>query len=478
MKQELPALPLDFMERSAHYNLQLNESCAPFPKFLELEFHNNYWQVHRSGALSFYLYGAYYDNRTAVVSREGVKLVRILAMVSEIDLKYEDFPPSYCQIWYEEFDKPRIVLVRNYREIWYSDWCKGPNLLYATWVECSLHEEKKEEKEEEVGEGWRDLVPKAVSLVASPCARATNSLRVIYEPADEQRGGFAVCSTGLYNPYRDNSVRLVEWLELLHLLGAEHVSLPTFGIHPNATKVLRYYEREGFVSAPGISLVRGEPALPHFTHEVIKRDSCNHMVNEIIPLNDCLCRNMYKYDYVAVFDIDEVIIPLGKLRNWRELAQNAAEDVRADNCNEGASSLCFCNVYYPAYPERKPYSTDAPTYMYMLQHVARVAEHLEPFKATKCFHNTQFVTSLHNHYALDWVASCGMRSVNVTLGQMQHYREPDIAETLENPVIDDVIWRYKEPLVPRTQAVLRKLGLLRRVQVRGGVSSVRDVCCV
>lgn len=66
---------------------------------------------------------------------------------------------------------------------------------------------------------------------------------------------------------------------------------------------------------------------------------------------------------------------------------------------------------------------------------------------------------------MHWVAGCGMRTVNETIGQLQHYREPDIPETLENPVIDDVIWRYKQPLVEKTQAVLRQLGLLRWVQV-------------
>ncbi len=30
---------------------------------------------------------------------------------------------------------------------------------------------------------------------------------------------------------------------------------------------------------------------------------------EVIPYNDCLYRNMYKFKYLAVVDFDEVIVP-------------------------------------------------------------------------------------------------------------------------------------------------------------------------
>ncbi|XP_011177016.2 uncharacterized protein LOC105208720 [Zeugodacus cucurbitae] len=454
IEQELPSLPLEFMQRHIDDELRLNDSCAPYPQLMQLEFHNTYWQVHRSDNLTFYLYGAYYDNRTAVVSHEGAPLVRILASVNVIDVDLKDYRPSYCQLWYEEHSVPFIVPVHAYRQLWYKPWDGNPELYFPQFVECAIPTEV------------QHLVPKTVSLVASECARATNNLGVIYEPpVNQPQRGFAVCSTGLFNPYRDNSVRLVEWLELLRLLGAEHVMLPTFGIHPNATKVLRYYEAEGFVSAPGISFARGEPSLPHIAFEMIKASLGNHRVNELIPLNDCLCRNMYKYDYIVIIDVDEVIMPVGATRNWADMTPLAEAQTRQDDCEEGASSLCFRNVYFPAYPERKPFSDAVPHYMYMMQHVARVADHLEPYVATKCFHSTHSVVGVHNHFPMQWVAGCHMRSVNVSIGQMQHYREPDIPETLENPVIDEVIWRYKEPLVQHTQAVLRQLGLLRWVEV-------------
>ena len=38
-----------------------------------------------------------------------------------------------------------------------------------------------------------------------------------------------------------------------------------------------------------------------------------------LTFNDCFYRNMYKYKYIAVLDLDEAIVPLGNLTSWSEL---------------------------------------------------------------------------------------------------------------------------------------------------------------
>lgn len=67
-------------------------------------------------------------------------------------------------------------------------------------------------------------VPASVSLVEKPCNNATNNVRVIYNHSqDGSKKGFAVCVKGLDFLHEDLSVRLVEWIELLHILGADKV---------------------------------------------------------------------------------------------------------------------------------------------------------------------------------------------------------------------------------------------------------------
>lgn len=67
-------------------------------------------------------------------------------------------------------------------------------------------------------------MPVSVSVVEKPCNNATNNLRVIYNlPPGGKKKGFAVCVKGLDFLHEDLSVRLVEWIELLTLLGNDKV---------------------------------------------------------------------------------------------------------------------------------------------------------------------------------------------------------------------------------------------------------------
>lgn len=79
------------------------------------------------------------------------------------------------------------------------------------------------------------------------CDNATNNLRIIYEKPAVKKD-FAVCVKGLDFLHEDLSVRLVEWIELLNLLGADKVFFYELQVHPNISKVLKYYEQEGKVS--------------------------------------------------------------------------------------------------------------------------------------------------------------------------------------------------------------------------------------
>ena len=85
-------------------------------------------------------------------------------------------------------------------------------------------------------------IPKSVSIVANQCDKATNNLKVIYNPHNTRRtrGKFAVCSKGLIM-LNDSSSQFTEWFEVLKALGAEKVSLYVFGdLHINLKEVLLY----------------------------------------------------------------------------------------------------------------------------------------------------------------------------------------------------------------------------------------------
>ena len=90
------------------------------------------------------------------------------------------------------------------------------------------------------------MVPRAVSLTTtSDCPKKVhNSLRVIYEKPNKTRESFAVCHKSLRYPViPDFNIRLIEWLELLRILGVSKVFLYSLDIHKNVKRVLEYYQK-------------------------------------------------------------------------------------------------------------------------------------------------------------------------------------------------------------------------------------------
>ena len=99
-----------------------------------------------------------------------------------------------------------------------------------------------------------------VSLSERICDHATNALTVIHNAPHPERDSNAskrrvgVCVKALETPFNDMSVRLTEWLEAVRSLGADKVFVYWMSLHPNVTKVLAHYEREGLVETTQLPL--------------------------------------------------------------------------------------------------------------------------------------------------------------------------------------------------------------------------------
>ena len=153
---------------------------------------------------------------------------------------------TYCQFWFNGTREPIISKVLEYKYIWYRKWGNyKPGIFQPYMLACQLPKSH-----------W-EQVPLSVSVVENVCDTATNNLKVIYNKLPEgqsKKANFAVCVKGLDFPSDDLSVRLIEWFELLHLLGANKIFLYNLEVHPNVTKVLNYYEKKGYVDVTPISL--------------------------------------------------------------------------------------------------------------------------------------------------------------------------------------------------------------------------------
>ncbi|EDW58081.2 uncharacterized protein Dvir_GJ15224 [Drosophila virilis] len=164
IREEMPSFPLEELT----HRPPLKPSCGLVPSVLGIDYSNDYWQMVRVANLTYYLFGAYYDNREKMTE---APLVRVLTMINLYAKHHEvKYPETFCQLWYKNRVEPIVVSVTDHRLIWF--WGGGPPQVFPTLLSCPLPKKNGTNVEE---------VPEMVSLVTERCEKARNLLRVVYE---------------------------------------------------------------------------------------------------------------------------------------------------------------------------------------------------------------------------------------------------------------------------------------------------------
>jgi len=464
LQPQMPNLPIVYWQENKKKKANKNASCTKYPDIYDLHFNNKYWQVTETSNGTFHLYGAYLDVRSK--NRLG-PTVRVLGMINRLEPKVKTF----CQLWFNDSKEPVFSKVLEYKYIWYKKWGNYKQGLFQPYLlACQLPKTH-----------W-GKAPASVSIVEKKCDVATNNLRVIYNKPEGEKKKFAVCVKGLDFPDDDLSIRLTEWIELLNTLGADKIFLYNLEVHPNVTKVLDYYTSKGLVDVTPISLPGYQPNLPVLQHMYLKSKLNNKRQNELIPYNDCLYRNMYRYEYIALLDIDEVIMPV-EHNNWADMMEEAVKS-SLEVKNETRASWNFRNVYFmdEMLDIHEPeHFKDIPPYLHMMQHVYRSANYTKPGQYVKCFHNPEKALILHNHFPLGCLGGvCTSYPVKTSLAHLQHYRQ-DCVSTLKKSckndfksasVKDTTIWKWKDEVISKTTEALQKLGFFGSAENRNSLNSV------
>ncbi|KAK4878373.1 hypothetical protein RN001_010879 [Aquatica leii] len=409
IQKRIPNLPIAYGKKNLP--MGFNGTCARFPNIFRLEFNNIYWQTLRTKNGTFQLYGAYLDNRAN--NRLG-PTVRVLGMINRI----QPTVLTYCQFWFNRKIKPVIVKSFEYKYIWFKEWGNYKQGIYQPYlISCVIPRE------------YKHVVPESVSLVENACDSSTNNLRVAYNKP-KQKKDFAVCVKGLDFYHDDLSARIVEWIELLNLLGADKIFFYKLQIHPNISKVLKYYEEKNQIEVTPISLPGGQPNAPFLQHLYLTKNIDQKRQNELIPYNDCFYKHMYEYKYIALLDIDEVIMPLNG-STWKELMEQVLQKAFKISKEEYASYDVRNVYFFDQFLHNHGWFKNIPKYMHMLQHVYRSKNFTKHGEYVKCFHNTEKVLILHNHYPLGCLGGvCKFYSIDTSDAQLQHYRA-DCVQTLK-----------------------------------------------
>jgi Glycosyltransferase family 92 len=237
---------------------------------------------------------------------------------------------------------------------------------------------------------------------------------------------------------------------LLRILGAEKVHFSYEYLHPDFYGVVNYMEDQGYVEA-----------WPYFDPSGIadsRRDSWQTCLVEMNTLTDCFYRAKNLYDYIAVLDFDEIIMPVNETdMNWEEMITSFRE---AANMSLYFDAYVAQNVYYPNVVNQK-LDENIPWYMYMLQHTERSKIFSPPGHQVKSFFGTERVLVVHNHaphFCLNDKSWCNTYNMPISFSQNSHYRRNLVGEYLEKRIPDKTVMKFKDPLIKAVQKTLKDTG--------------------
>lgn len=413
--------------------------CGGFQSIYDIKFSNNYWQILNHSNGTFHLLNAYYDNRT--MSKNPT--VRVIATINRLNLKHN----ITCQMWFEKAVHPVFAPVTEIKYMWLKAWgVQTESFQQPYLIAC------------DIPTPFKSLAPVVISLVEDKCDKATNLLKVHNkQPSTGEKEDFAVCVKGLSFQYNDQSVILIEWLESLFSMGVSKVFIYVLNVHANMWKVLHYYASLGKIEVRRHTLSGNNPNIPGFQQDFLTKKLSQKRLEELIPYNDCYYDNMNLYKFIALLDIDELIVPKGHLLTWKQLLDFLEPSLKHKPTD--IDGYGFRNVLFH---EGNQTYEEIPSYLRFANVITRNLEHHKVGQATKSWFSTENVQTLHNHYSFNLLSPDKKsrykrwHEVDPNVAQMQHYCFNKKCNP-KNVTVDNTLWKYKDRVIEETLKVLENL---------------------
>ncbi|KZC04144.1 PREDICTED: uncharacterized protein LOC107185840 [Dufourea novaeangliae] len=361
-----------------------------------------------------FLYSAHLDLRVA-----GYPSLRV------IGVKRGPLPTSglFCTVWYQEEDRGRAVSVEALvSTIWLDEWGETLDSYAGVLVGCQLSPDAA-------------IEPSRVYVGLEPChTNASHSLAI--SPRNEgveRRRQFTLCIKGL-DFDEDISSRLVAFVELHRILGAELFYFYVFDVHVNVLKVLRLYEQSNVIRWYNLTLPGDLPNEKLARRQLLGEDIWIKRRLELIPYNHCFYDNLHRSEFVVPIDIDEAIVPVTR-RNWYELLLD--ERIKLGRSFKDFASYAVRNVYF--FPELQTRNRTDPVVFddddsssflgdFDYLNTARTAAVSPEGDSVKSFVSTRRALTVHNHYALTTLNPSTRRA---------HHFDPDDALKHHHRACDD-----------------------------------------
>lgn len=219
-------------------------------------------------------------------------------------------------------------------------------------------------------------------------------------------------------------------------------------------KVLEYYKKLGVVEFYDITVPGQLIPFPRFIYKTEKLVEGRQL--EAAAYHDCLYRNLFKFKYISLIDIDEVIVPTDT-HTWHDMFEKIAakKDPALNYTDYRAQQVRF---YYDFNLDDSAVA-DIPEYTPMLSHITR-GDWMDVGDSPKGFFDTQYIRYAHNHWPLECIYGCQKYQMQNNVSRLNHYRTHFNTEKSKGPfVVDKTIWKYKTALIFNTKQALKAMGL-------------------
>ncbi|XP_053377729.1 uncharacterized protein LOC123528776 isoform X3 [Mercenaria mercenaria] len=233
---------------------------------------------------------------------------------------------------------------------------------------------------------------------------------------------FTVCLSPLHNNFSKN-MQLLEWLEMTMLLGVDKVDIYVHSCSSDVMTRLQMYQSSEFIT------IINWP-LPKYL--------CNtyllHYCGQLAALNDCLYRTKGYSKYIAVMDIDELIIPQKhEDMTWNDILHRLPSK----------NAYVFRNVIFIRNKSREKTEGNLITQANTLRHTLV----FQTFDRSKYIAKADNVETLGIHFVRTMNGS--HYSVDPSIGLLHHYRWKGVPGIKINTVQHQVANKYSHELRKR-----------------------------
>lgn len=402
---------------------------AKYPEIGDTEFAGDNWQVFYPLLTSAdgvaYLLNAYYDYRKTV--REPH--VRVVAF-SNADLTNATI---WCQIWFKVGKRAVRTVQSEASSVAFSNDLKRGGRFSGHLISCPL----------QLSEAER---PFSVSLATQKCQQSSNNVKVQYELPE--RGivkDFAVCVKHLSYPFEDISLVLIQFIEANLLFGVDKIYFYMFEVDLNTQRVLTYYQSMGKVEIIPHSIVGGGPNDPLIRQQWLQESPDFEARMSLVEYNDCFYRNMHKYRFITLLDLNEFFVPT--------LAHTYQEMLGQFDSQHGVSSFYAASKFFIA-------SNDpAPEYMNILK-MSNVVTLKYPKTVKRSFFNTSRLLTLNLEGPSECLWKCDDVEIPDPIGQLNHYVLETSSRLYLHTTPNRVIWRFLNSLERSIKEAVSDLKLL------------------